>query len=118
LLADIAGDDYYVFPQMHLSTIFDHRIKGQNWQAALNYINQKSVDYVICNKQYRRPLLGIELDDWSHDSDTRKQRDLNVDYIFETAGIPLLRFRDIKHMSKEEISQKVTQHLINKADKS
>lgn len=107
LLSKILGDEYYVFPQVHLSTILDHKIKGQNWKAAFSYINQKSVDYVVCNRQYRRPLLGIELDDWSHDGNVRKQRDTNVDFIFKECGIPLLRFRDVNTMSEAEIKTKI-----------
>jgi hypothetical protein len=62
-IVNAVGSSYYVFPQVHLSTILNHKVKGQNWQHALHYINQKSVDYVICDKASRRPLLAIELDD-------------------------------------------------------
>ena len=111
LLISILGDDCYVFPQVHLSTILDHRVKGQNYKAAFSYINQKSVDYVVCNKQYRRPILGIELDDWSHDGDVRKQRDINVDHIFKESGIPLLRLRDVRTMSRDNIKSKIDEYL-------
>ena len=110
-LLEILGTEYYVFPQVHLSTIFDHKIKGQNWNAAFRYINQKSVDYVVCNRQYRRPLLGIELDDWSHDVATRKQRDVDVDYIFKQSGIPLLRIRNVRAMSARDIKAKIDEYL-------
>jgi hypothetical protein len=110
-LTDILGDEYYVFPQVHLSTILDHKIKGQNWKAAFSYINQKSVDYVVCNRQYRRPILGIELDDWSHDGDVRKQRDINVDYMFKESGIPLLRLRDVRGMTATDIKAKLDEYL-------
>lgn len=110
-LTDILGDEYYVFPQVHLSTILDHKIKGQNWKAAFSYINQKSVDYVVCNRQYRRPILGIELDDWSHDGDARKQRDVNVDYMFKESGIPLLRIRDVRGMTATDIKAKLDEYL-------
>ena len=97
------GDDYYVFPQIHLSEILDHKVKYQNWEHALHYINQKSVDFVICDKQYRRPILAIELDDWSHDADDRKQRDANVEHMLREAGMPLLRFKDVRSSPSEEI---------------
>lgn len=110
-LTEILGVEYYVFPQVHLSTILDHKIKGQNWKAAFSYINQKSVDYVVCNRQYRRPILGIELDDWSHDRDVRKQRDVNVDHIFKESGIPLLRIRDVRGMTPMDIKAKLDEYL-------
>lgn len=111
IIIDSVGSQYYVFPQVHLSAVFNHKIKGQNRKAAFSYINQKSVDYIVCDKQYRKPLLGIELDDWSHDGDIRKQRDMNVEYIFREAGLPLLRFRDVKNMSFNEIKTKIDSYL-------
>ena len=42
-LATAVGDRYVVFPQLHLSALFDHRIKGQNWRGAFATINGKSV---------------------------------------------------------------------------
>ena len=86
------GDNYYVFPQVHLSSLFEHRVDGQDWWKAFHHINRKSVDFVICDKQTVRPLAAIELDDWSHKLDKRKARDIEVERIFRGANFPLLRF--------------------------
>jgi hypothetical protein len=107
ILNEIVGHDYYIFPQVHLSSILDGDIWGQSWKGALSTIDRKSVDYVICNKGYRTPVLAIELDDSSHDSENRQQRDANVEHMLEKAGMPLLRLRNVRHMSHEEISNKV-----------
>ena len=111
VLVKATEGNYYVFPQFHLSTILDHKFRSQNWEHALRYINQKSVDYVICDKQYRKPLVAIELDDWSHDSEERKQRDANVEHMLERAGIPLLRFRNIGDASEDELLEKIRDAL-------
>lgn len=92
LLCHILDDEYYVFPQVHLSSLLEHKVYGQNWWGAFHHINRKSVDYVICDKQNVRPLLAIELDDWSHSLDKRKERDEEVEKIFEAAKLPLIRF--------------------------
>lgn len=91
-LHEIYGGNYYIFPQVHLSTILDHKIHGQNWQGALSVINRKSVDFVICDKIYLRPLVAIELDDWTHGLEDRKSRDNLVETIFAQADMPLVRF--------------------------
>ena len=52
VLIEMVGNGYYVFPQVHLSTILEHRIKGHDWRAAFRRINGKSVDFVICDKAY------------------------------------------------------------------
>lgn len=110
LLQTVQGN-YSVFSQVHLSAILDHKIKGQNWQAAFRHINGKSVDFVLCDSQNLKPLLGIELDDWSHDGDNRKQRDTEVERIFDEAGIPLLRLRDVNDISQNVLRNKIEQHL-------
>lgn len=92
MLDEAIGDNYYVFPQVHLSSLFEHKVYGQDWWKAFHHINRKSVDFVICDKQTVRPLAAIELDDWSHKLDKRKARDTEVERIFKGANFPLLRF--------------------------
>jgi hypothetical protein len=95
---------YYIFPQVHLSAILDHRVKGQEWHYAFRHINGKSVDYVLCNKNTLEPTYAIELDDYTHDKADRRERDVEVERIFEAASLPLVRFRD-KDVSDDEIIQ-------------
>lgn len=92
MLDTAVGENYYVFPQVHLSSLFEHKVHGQDWWKAFHHINKKSVDFVICDKQTVRPLAAIELDDWSHKLDKRKVRDIEVERIFKGANFPLLRF--------------------------
>jgi hypothetical protein len=96
------SERYYVFPQVHLSAILDHRIKGQEWKYAFSHINGKSVDYVLCNKADLKPTYAIELDDYTHDEPDRRERDTEVERIFEAANLPLVRFKN-KDMSEDEI---------------
>ena len=107
ILVDITKDQYYVFPQIHLSTILDNKVVGQNWKGAFRHIDEKSVDYVICDKAYIKPLLAIELDDKTHEQSNRKIRDGEVERILSNANLPLLRFGNNGYFNKEEI-----QHLI------
>ena len=91
ILHKALSNKYHIFPQVHLSSIIDHKIVGQNWNAAFRHINGKSVDYVICDKAYIAPLLAIELDDSSHDREDRMERDEIVERIISEAGLPMLR---------------------------
>ena len=54
---------YYIIPQVHLSSLLKHAIRGQNWYGAFQHINRKSVDYVICTLKGLNPVCAIELDD-------------------------------------------------------
>jgi very-short-patch-repair endonuclease len=111
ILTEAIGNSYYIFPQVHLSTILDHKIKGQDWRAAFRRINGKSVDFVICDKAYIKPLLAIELDGRSHDSEAVRQRDADVERIFEGAELRLLRFVNHGSPNRDEVRQRVSEAL-------
>jgi len=107
VLVEILENKYYVFPQIHLSAILDNKVVGQNWKAALSHINQKSVDFVICDKEYLKPLIAIELDDRSHEKEDRVVRDTEVESILRDAGLTLLRFKNTAFYDKEEIKKSI-----------
>ena len=111
ILVDITKDQYYVFPQIHLSTILDNKVVGQNWKGAFRHIDEKSVDYVICDKAYIKPLLAIELDDRTHERENRKIRDGEVERILSDANLLLLRFGNGGRFDKEEIRRLVLENI-------
>ena len=98
------SERYYVFPQVHLSALLDHKVKGQEWKYAFSHINGKSVDYVLCDKSTLIPVYAIELDDFTHDRNDRIERDKEVERIFQQARLPLVRFKD-KDISESQIIQ-------------
>ena len=107
------GDKFFIFPQVNISSILDHTVKGQDWRAARAHINRMSVDYVICDKSNVRPLVAIELDDPTHDKEDRQKRDADVNRIFEEAALPLVRFSDTRQMNTADIIQRITDKLPN-----
>lgn len=111
ILVGIVGDQYYVFPQIHLPNILDNKVVGQNWRGAFRHIDEKSVDFVICDRAYIKPLLAIELDDRTHERDDRKKRDGEVERILNEANMPLLRFANNGHFNKEEIKRFVLEKI-------
>jgi hypothetical protein len=106
LLINVAGDRYYVFPQVHLSAILDEKIKGQSWKAAFRHINGKSVDFVLCDKENLKPTYAVELDDNSHERSDRQERDIEVERIFQATDLPLVRFSDYKNLSEDDIAKR------------
>ncbi|MEX2515139.1 MAG: DUF2726 domain-containing protein [Candidatus Paceibacterota bacterium] len=107
VLQDAVADDYVIFPQVHLSTIIDHKVKGQNWQGALAHIDRKSVDFVLCDKDYLSPRLVIELDDKSHSRKDRIARDEEVERILDEVGLPLLRIENHGSFDVASISESI-----------
>jgi very-short-patch-repair endonuclease len=106
------GQEYLVFAQVHLPTIVDNKIKGQNWRGAFKHINEKSVDFVLCDKAYISPKLVIELDDRTHNRLDRKERDVEVERILKDAGLPLLRINNHGQFNPVEISQKIKEIIL------
>jgi len=111
ILTENLGDKYFVFPQIHLSTFLDNKVVGQDWHGALRHIDEKSVDFVICDKVYIKPLLAIEVDDKSHDRSDRRARDIEVEGILKEAGFPLLRFENHGQFDRQEISKQILEIL-------
>jgi very-short-patch-repair endonuclease len=103
-LNEVVSEKYFVFPQVHLSALFDHRVKGQEWKYAFSHINGKSVDYVLCDKQSLQPVYAIELDDSTHQFSDRIERDSEVERIFKLTKLPLVRFKN-KDVTPSEIIQ-------------
>ncbi len=106
LLTETAGDRYYIFPQVHLSSIFKNETVGRYRKLGFQIINRRSVDFVLCAKDTLEPVYAVELDDYTHDKPDRIERDKQVDALFAQNGIPLLRFRDYNNLTTEDIAQR------------
>jgi hypothetical protein len=106
-LESLIGNKYYIFPQIHLSTLFDHKIYGNHFLSAFQHINGKSVDFVVCTKDDAKPQFAIELDDPSHEREDRKQRDAIVENIFHEAKLPLIRFKSEKELTVRDIINEI-----------
>jgi hypothetical protein len=92
VLCGAVADWAVICPKVSLGDLFyaksgDH---GTN-MGYMNRVRQKHVDFLLCDPKSMRPLVGIELDDASHQRPDRQERDSFVERVFETAGLPLLR---------------------------
>ena len=101
------GNEYLVFAQVHLPTLIDNKVVGQNWRAAFRHISEKSVDFVLCDKAYISAKLAIELDDKTHERPERQERDREVERILQEAGVPLLRLENHGHFNTGELALKI-----------
>lgn len=89
-LMTIIDSRYLLFPQVHLEAILGFGNPNGNRKFAMRHINQKSVDFVLCDRQTFHPVLAIELNDSTHDRPWRIRRDIEVQRILAQAGLPLL----------------------------
>ncbi|BBB33204.1 conserved hypothetical protein [Thermotomaculum hydrothermale] len=79
------------------------RLDKSEWQKAFNRISGKHFDFVICDKNTLEVLCVIELNDKSHKSAKRMERDDFLRKACESAGIPLLEINVREGYSPNEI---------------
>ncbi len=91
LLCQLYADQYFIFPQVKLDKIFYVKSPFKYQHQYLNHIDRKSVDFLLCQKNPVRPVVAIELDDHSHQTEKRKARDKFVEALFSTTQLPLVR---------------------------
>lgn len=94
VLEHAVGAEYRIYAKARLGDVIQPK-KGLTKSAfatALNKVNRKHVDFVICRKNDCEVLGVIELDDRSHQREDRRKRDQFVDMALEAAGIPILHF--------------------------
>jgi very-short-patch-repair endonuclease len=101
------GPDYHFFPQMHLDAIVQPSDSRKDRFYAFRHINQKSVDFVACDKKQLGPLFAIELDDKTHNQPKRIERDKEVERILRGAGIPLIRIDNRGHFEPKTLAARV-----------
>lgn len=118
VLDSLDMENYRIMAKVRLADIFDVKksLNKGDWQGAFNRINAKHVDFLLVRKSDGAFLLGIELDDSSHEKGDRKNRDVLVDEIFKSAGLPLLHVRVRSHYNPVEIRQMVTEAINGKSD--
>lgn len=109
-LSKAVGNEYLIFAQVHLPTLLDNKVVGQNWRGAFRHISEKSVDFVLCDKVYISPKLAIELDDRTHERPERQERDHEVERMLKNAGMPLLRLNS-NRIDPIELAQKIKESL-------
>ena len=61
-------------------------------QAAFNRIQSKHVDFVLCTKDTVEIQAAIELDDKTHQNESRHERDEFADAAMKQSGIPIFHF--------------------------
>ena len=85
-------EDVLVFGKVRLADIVQVRqgLSERRFWQAFTPIACKHVDYVLCERDSYEILGVIELDDRSHESRDRQERDEFVDQVLAAADIPVL----------------------------
>lgn len=112
VLLQAVASHFVVCPKVNLWDLFFVARPHEN-RGAKGRIDRKHVDFVLCEPRTMRPVCAIELDDRSHQKESRIKRDAFVDSVFHTAGLPLLHVTAARTYSIAELASQVaevTQH--------
>lgn len=101
--ADIAN--LLICPKVRLLDIIEPRKGEGNYMSLLGKVQSKHVDFLVCDKNLY--VLGvIELDDNSHDQDSRKSRDQFVDQILTSVGYKVIHTRGVTESTLDVFVEK------------
>lgn len=114
-LKSVVGDSAHIFSKVKLSDLFYAKTGdfGKN-RTYTNKIDRKHVDFLLCDPKTLKPILGIELDDKSHQRADRQERDDFVNHVFEAAKLPLMHVSVQRSYSQSELKSKLSAYLSGK----
>lgn len=105
---------YKIFPHVRLRDLIDVDYKEVDRWFATNKISRKHIDYVIVDKYDKyNPVLAIELNWSSHNTEKAHEIDLFKKEALENAGIPLYFFRN-KDVSRKDYIRDCVVWLLEK----
>lgn len=93
----------YLFAKVRLFDLVEPKKEVENKLGHQGKIQSKHVDFVVCDKKLVARTI-IELDDNSHETDKRKERDTFVDTVLTNCGYKILHIRAVEpEMLKAEL---------------
>jgi predicted RNA-binding Zn-ribbon protein involved in translation (DUF1610 family) len=110
VLSTAVAGEATVLTKVNLGDVFFVARPNEN-AGFRNRIARKHVDFLVCDGASMRPLIGVELDDRSHQRSNRQDRDRFVDQVFEVAGLPLLHVPVRSAYGVAELAASLEPHL-------
>lgn len=106
VLRSVIGAEGVVLAKVRLGDLLFTRQPHKNLPAR-SRIQQKHVDFVLCDPATMRPRLVLELDDASHQREDRRERDGFVDAALQAAGLPILHVRAARTYGPREVAEQI-----------
>ena len=114
VLQQAVNDNYFVFGKVRVADVLTPK-KGlkKEWQTAFNKIAKKHFDYILCDKNDLSFVCAIELNDRSHNSKKRKERDAFLEGACQSADLPLLQVTARATYNVREIETMIEHFLVD-----
>lgn len=115
ILVALAGKTAICCPKMRLADVVFVRDLRHHF-GHFSAISQRHLDFVLCDRSTLRPLVAIELDDRSHETERRRARDLRLEDILAAAGLPLIRLPVRNTYQTAEITTWIAPYITGLSD--
>jgi hypothetical protein len=113
VLSEAIGDEAQIFGKVRVADVIMPK-KGMSrgeWQKAFNKISGKHFDFILCDKGDLSIICAVELDDSSHQSKSRKERDLFLEGACNSSSVPLIQVPAKASYNIGEIKKLFSSHL-------
>lgn len=113
VLNQVISNDVYIFGKVRVADVLTPKkgIARSDWQKAFNKISGKHFDYLLCDKDKISILCAIELNDSSHNTKKRNDRDRFLEGACESAGLPLIQITAKKAYNIQNVQQAIAPYL-------
>jgi very-short-patch-repair endonuclease len=107
VLEQAVGDRYRIMGKVRLADVIKVRfgMNRKDRQCAVNRIQSKHVDFMVCHAEDLAVKYVVELDDQSHNGAARQDRDAFVDQALQAAGVPVFHFSAKRSYAVAEVRQ-------------
>jgi len=113
VLNQAVGKDAQIFGKVRVADVLAPR-KGMSrseWQKAFNKISGKHFDFLLCAETDLSVLCAVELNDSSHNSKKRKDRDSFLEGACQAANVPLVQITARSTYNINEIQKTLAIYL-------
>jgi len=113
VLLQVVGNDAQVFGKVRVADVLATKkgMDASNRQKAFNKISSKHFDFILCSRKDLSVLCAIELNDKSHNSKKRQDRDRFLEGACKSAGVPLVQVTAKAAYNLKDIRQAIAEHL-------
>jgi hypothetical protein len=99
IMVKVRLEDVLIVPKMERG---DEDARSKHWSAR-GFVKSRHLDFLLCDPATLRPVLAIELDDESHQSQQARHGDDVKNKALQSAGLPLLRVKASGKYLVEEV---------------
>lgn len=101
-------EEYIIVPQLNLASVIT-KINNNKYYSELF----RNIDFAIFSKDYNTLLLLIEINDKTHNTKKRKDRDLKVKKICNDINVPIINFYSTYPNEKEYVLKRIKNIIKN-----